>query len=177
MHAYGSSDRHAVLTLLQVPERLAGWASSIAELTAWLARFSSLRRPLDGAMPLAEVLMAAGDVASGILTAKAAAQAARAASEAAEQARASAEKVGAMGGPPSSRSGTPTHHTISKLYMVKQLGVALQGRLLAQLYRQGANIICCSSVDCTDLLEPAIHLHILVRLLALQLMSITCTLC
>lgn len=87
--------RHAALILFQVPERLASWASGSTQLTAWLARFSSLRRPLDGAMPLAEVLMAAGDVASGILTAKAAAQAARAASEAAAQARASAEKVGA----------------------------------------------------------------------------------
>jgi hypothetical protein len=79
---------------LQVPERLAGWAASSPALTAWLARFSSLRRPLDGAAPLAEVLTAAGDVVSGILTAKGAAQAALAAAEAARQAQASAEKVG-----------------------------------------------------------------------------------
>lgn len=44
-------------------------------------------------MPLADVLVAAGDVVSGILTAKAAAQAACATSDAAVQARASAEKV------------------------------------------------------------------------------------
>jgi regulator of protease activity HflC (stomatin/prohibitin superfamily) len=45
-------------------------------------------------MPLAEVLLAAGDVVGGILTAKGAAQAAQAAAEAAKQAQASAEKVG-----------------------------------------------------------------------------------
>jgi hypothetical protein len=62
-------------------------------LIAWLARFSSLRKPLDGSMPLADVLTAAGDVVSGILVAKGAAQAAQAAAEAAKQAQTSAEKV------------------------------------------------------------------------------------
>lgn len=79
---------------LQVPERLAGWASSSSALSAWLSRFSSLRRPLDGSTPLAEVLAAGGDVVSGILTAKGAAQAAQAAAQAAKQAHASAEQVG-----------------------------------------------------------------------------------
>lgn len=48
-------------------------------------------------MPLAEVLAAAGDVVSGILTAKGAAQAAQTAAGAARQAQASAEKVGCQG--------------------------------------------------------------------------------
>jgi len=82
-----------VLTHDQVPERLSSWAANSPVLSAWLARFSSLRRPLDACMPLAEVLMAAGDVVSGILTAKGAAKAAQAAAEAAKQAWASAEKV------------------------------------------------------------------------------------
>lgn len=80
-------------TAKQVAERLASWASSSRALTAWLARFSTLRRPLDAAMPLSELLMAAGDMVAGVLTAKAAAQAAQAAAEAAKHAQTSAEKV------------------------------------------------------------------------------------
>lgn len=80
----------------QVPARLASWAASSAALVGWLSRFSSLKRPLDASMPLAEVLTAAGDIVSGILTAKGAAQAAQAAADAAKQAQASAEKVGRL---------------------------------------------------------------------------------
>ena len=50
-------------------------------------------------MALSDVLIAAGDVVSGILTAKGAAQAAQAAADAAKQAQASAEKVCAQGIP------------------------------------------------------------------------------
>lgn len=60
-------------------------------------------------MPLAEVLMAAGDVVSCILTAKGAAQAAQAAAEAAKQAWASAEKVSLL----SYRGGSTFSSTIS----------------------------------------------------------------
>jgi hypothetical protein len=62
-------------------------------------------------MPLAEVLTAAGDIVSGILTAKGAAQAAQAAADAAKQAQASAEKVGWL--QQLSGFGDPASHAVS----------------------------------------------------------------
>jgi hypothetical protein len=79
--------------LLQVPQRLASYAAAAGPLSDWLCRFSTLRRPLDGAAQLGEVLAGASDVAAGILLAKKAAQAGKAAAEAAHRAKESAEKV------------------------------------------------------------------------------------
>jgi hypothetical protein len=144
-YVHACCDRRAVLTMLQVPERLASWASRSTQLTAWLARFSSLRRPLDGAMPLADVLVAAGDVASGILTAKAAAQAARAASEAAEQARASAEKVSALMLSHWAEAALLSHKQIFS-QMVQQPGCVPSGQSAGPLttYYVPRMIDCCS---------------------------------
>lgn len=81
-------------TGLQMPARLAAYAAAEAALAGWLARFRTLRKPLDGAAELHEVLGAAADVASGILAAKAAAHAASLAAEAAAKAKESGDKVG-----------------------------------------------------------------------------------
>eukprot|EP00955_Chlamydomonas_euryale_P020921 221647-Chlamydomonas_euryale.AAC.1 len=78
---------------VQVQRRLAAYASQAAELDEWLKRFLKLRRPVDGFGPKGEVLASAGDVAEGLLRAKAAVASARGAAEAAQKARCSAEEA------------------------------------------------------------------------------------
>ncbi|GLC51118.1 hypothetical protein PLESTB_000467700 [Pleodorina starrii] len=77
----------------QIQHRLASQSELAAALDEWLRRFSRLRRPVDGTGPLGEVLASAGDIAEGLLRAKAAAASGRAAAEAAGKARASAEQA------------------------------------------------------------------------------------
>ncbi|KAG2499886.1 hypothetical protein HYH03_002175 [Edaphochlamys debaryana] len=77
----------------QIQHRLAAQSELAGALDDWLRRFSRLRRPVDGAGPLGEVLTAAGDIAEGLLRAKAAAASCRSAAEAANKARASAEQA------------------------------------------------------------------------------------
>ncbi|KAF8067189.1 SPEF2 [Scenedesmus sp. PABB004] len=78
----------------QAAARLASHAAAAGPLAEWLSRFCTLRRPLDGGAELGEVLAGAGDVAAGILRAKAAAHAADAAAGVAARARGSAEAAG-----------------------------------------------------------------------------------
>lgn len=71
--------------------RLEAHASHAPALAAWLARFGTLARPLDGGRPPREVLAAAVGVAGGVLRSKAAAAAAASAADAAAAAREGAE--------------------------------------------------------------------------------------
>ncbi|KAG2442556.1 hypothetical protein HXX76_002642 [Chlamydomonas incerta] len=77
----------------QIQHRLMSQAELAGPLDDWLRRFSRLRRPVDGSGPLGEVLASAGDIAEGLLRAKAAAASCRSAAEAAHKARASAEQA------------------------------------------------------------------------------------
>lgn len=91
--ALSCADAPSVFDCFQVPQRLAAYAAAAGPLSGWLARFSTLRRPLDGSAGLPEVLNGAADILSGILVAKGAAHAAQTAAEAAQRARESAERV------------------------------------------------------------------------------------
>eukprot|EP00775_Hariotina_reticulata_P002553 gene2553-2855_t len=77
----------------QVSQRLSSYATASEPLGQWLARFSTLQKPLDGTAALTEVVIGARDVANGILAAKVAAHAAKAAADAASRAGGSAIKA------------------------------------------------------------------------------------